>query len=105
VVEQISKQSFRQLFMVWGMVKDKNRQSILSLLPSGARYIFCQASIPRALDAEILLKEAKACGLSGTVVHSVHNAIELAKSEAQPDDMIFIGGSTFVVAEVERLKN
>jgi dihydrofolate synthase/folylpolyglutamate synthase len=103
VLHQISKQKYEKLFFVLGMVKDKDIDKVLKQLPSNAYYYFCQAKIPRALSALELKEKAAACGLSGEVVTDVNKAIAAAKSRASDNDMIFIGGSTFVVAEVNEL--
>ncbi|MFM7858943.1 MAG: glutamate ligase domain-containing protein, partial [Flammeovirgaceae bacterium] len=92
-----------QLHMVWGMVKDKDVTRILTLLPKDARYYFCQAQIPRAMDAFELYEKAKKIGLIGKVIPDVNEALETAKQFASSNDLIFIGGSTFVVAEIETL--
>jgi dihydrofolate synthase/folylpolyglutamate synthase len=103
VVRQIELQRFKKLHIVWGMVKDKEPDEILSLLPKNAMYYFCQASIPRALEAWKLKEKAALVGLSGEVFPDVNMAIQKAKENAHPDDFIFIGGSTFVVAEIDSL--
>lgn len=103
VVRQIEAQAYRKLFMVIGMVKDKDIRDVLALLPKDANYYFCQAKIPRALDAESLSGMALAAGLTGKVVADVNEAIGEARKQATKDDMIFIGGSTFVVAEINDL--
>lgn len=103
VVEQIQQQKFRKLFMIWGMVKDKEPNDVLKLLPKDAHYYFCQASIPRAMDANALQQQAVKFGLKGDVEPDVNKAIGKAKQLAGPDDFIFIGGSTFVVAEIDNL--
>jgi dihydrofolate synthase/folylpolyglutamate synthase len=103
VIAQLKAQPHDRLFMVWGAVNDKDIHDVLSLLPTEARYFFCQASIPRALDAVELARQAAAIGLTGQVIPDVNEAIRKAKEEAQPGDLIFIGGSTFVVAEIEGL--
>jgi dihydrofolate synthase / folylpolyglutamate synthase len=103
VVEQLSQYQYKKLFIVLGMVKDKVRSEILALLPKEADYYFCQANIPRALEAHVLAHEALAFDLKGKVVPDVNEAIRQAKEKAGPDDFIFIGGSTFVVAEIENL--
>lgn len=102
-VAQIMTYSFRHLHIVLGMVKDKRRDEILRLLPATAQYYFCQAKIPRALDAELLANEARMLGLQGEVISDVNEAVQKAKAIAGPDDFIFIGGSTFVVAELSDL--
>jgi len=103
VVSQLKVQPYKRLFMVWGAVNDKDITDVLRLLPAQAKYLFCQAKLPRALDAAELARQAAAMGLTGQIVPDVNDAIRQAKAEAQPDDLIFIGGSTFVVAEIEGL--
>ncbi|MEM9859257.1 MAG: folylpolyglutamate synthase/dihydrofolate synthase family protein [Bacteroidota bacterium] len=103
IITQLSKEEFDHLFIVWGMVKDKESQKVLELLPKSATYLFCQPSIPRAMSAEQLAKEAYPIGLKGHIVPNVNEAVSSAKDLALPKDMIFIGGSTFVVAELENL--
>jgi dihydrofolate synthase/folylpolyglutamate synthase len=103
VVNQLKNYSYSQLWMVIGMVNDKDISKVLDLLPKEATYIFCQASIPRAMDAHELERKGKEKGLVGQVIPKVPEALEFARKNASPDDMIFIGGSTFVVAEIENL--
>jgi dihydrofolate synthase/folylpolyglutamate synthase len=103
VVRQIRHQPYQSLHIVLGMVKDKDIQEVLGLLPKEAIYYFCQAKIPRALEAEQLKEKAEAAGLHGKVVPDVNEAIRTARAAADAKDMIFIGGSTFVVAEIEGL--
>ncbi|HMG90995.1 MAG TPA: folylpolyglutamate synthase/dihydrofolate synthase family protein [Chryseolinea sp.] len=103
VVRQIRAQSFESLHMVIGVVKDKDMSIVLQLLPQEAYYYFCQSNIPRALDAGLLVEQAGAFGLTGEVVRDVNEAIRHAKRAASKNDMIFIGGSTFVVAEIDNL--
>ena len=85
------------------MVNDKDISNALALLPAEAYYFFCQASIPRALDANILREKASMIGLHGEVVPDINKAIEIARTRASKEDFIFIGGSTFVVGEVTDL--
>ena len=89
----------RQLHFVLGVVKDKNLDSILPLLPADAYYYFTQADLPRALDPHDLANCCNEYGLHGPIVPTVPDAVKIAKINACPDDIIFIGGSTFVVAE------
>jgi len=99
-VRFLAGQNFQQLHMVIGFVKDKNTEDILAMLPKNARYYFCQAQIPRALDASELRQRAGSFGLFGHAFPSVREAYEQARYQAGPDDMIFIGGSIFVVGEI-----
>jgi dihydrofolate synthase/folylpolyglutamate synthase len=103
-IRQISKQlkntKYEQLHFVFGTVNDKNLDSILSHLPKNACYYFCQADIARAMNAQELKNKGKAFNLNGDTFTSVKQALNNAKECANKDDLIFIGGSTFVVAEV-----
>jgi dihydrofolate synthase/folylpolyglutamate synthase len=103
VVNQIYQQAVDKVHFVIGVVKDKDVSQILSILPKDANYYFCKAKIPRAMDAHLLQQSAKAFNLKGEVVEDVNQAIEKAMLMAKKNDMIFIGGSTFVVAEIENL--
>lgn len=103
VLQQIKKEAFNKLFIVFGVVKDKDISGVLKQLPAEATYFFCEAKIPRAMKAEELKKQAAAFGLNGTVVNDVNKAIETARSAASKDDFVFVGGSTFVVAEIENI--
>lgn len=103
VFQQVASARFNRLFVVWGMVKDKDIKPILELLPKVAYYYFCQANIPRALDASQLQREAADVGLSGEVIADVNEAKRTALTRASSDDFIFIGGSSYVVAEIEEL--
>jgi dihydrofolate synthase/folylpolyglutamate synthase len=86
--------------MIIGFVSDKDLNSILPLFPSDAVYYFTKASVPRALNEEILKSEAEKFGLHGQSYPDVKTALCCARENAAPSDIIFIGGSTFVVAEV-----
>ena len=100
VLKQIEKQQFEQLHFVFGVVNDKDLDSILPLFPKNAKYYFCKPNIPRGLDAEILKEKCENFGLIGILSNSVATAYETALASANDNDMIFIGGSTFVVAEI-----
>lgn len=100
VFEQLKREKFKKLHIVFGVVNDKDLNSILPLFPKNAIYYFCKPNIPRGLDATILQKKCKAFNLEGIVYNSVNEAFMGAKNLANVEDLIFIGGSTFVVAEV-----
>ena len=100
ILAQINQQSFEKLHFVLGVVNDKDIANIIQLLPKNATYYFCQANIPRALEVSVLAEKASAVGLSGTAFPTVEAAYGAAQKNATAQDMIFIGGSTFVVAEV-----
>ncbi len=100
VTEQIDRIPFRNLHMVIGFVADKDISGILKLLPDSAIYYFTRADLPRALDEKILAAMARECSLSGESYPSVADAFSAARMNAGENDLIFIGGSTFVVAEI-----
>ncbi len=100
VAEQLRHEHYRQLYCVVGFVKDKALDDILPLLPREARYIFTQANVERAVEASALAAAAARYGLQGEVVPSVPAALERARALASEEDMIFVGGSNFVVGEV-----
>ncbi len=100
IIEQLGQINYQTLHMVIGMVKDKDISKVLSLLPKHAVYYFCNADIPRALPADELAVIANQMNLRGKAYGSVANALKAAQEQAETDDVIFIGGSTFVVAEV-----
>jgi dihydrofolate synthase/folylpolyglutamate synthase len=100
VLKQIQKEKFDALHIVLGVVNDKDLDEILPLFPKNAFYYFCKPNIPRGLDASILQKKATMFGLKGEVYNSVTDAYQKAKQNAANSDLIFIGGSTFVVAEI-----
>ncbi len=100
VMAQVASVPHSQTRMVFGLVDDKDRASILQCLPQHAHYYFCKPDIPRGLDAKKLASDASFFGLRGEVYHTVKDALAAAKRDASAKDLIFIGGSTFVVAEV-----
>jgi dihydrofolate synthase/folylpolyglutamate synthase len=100
VLKQIRLTPHKKLHFVIGMVNDKDHTKILSMLPKRASYYFCRPNIPRGLDQNILAAEAHKMGLKGNVFNSVSEAFSEAKLSSKNEDLIFIGGSTFVVAEV-----
>ncbi|HZI24915.1 MAG TPA: Mur ligase family protein, partial [Chryseolinea sp.] len=103
VLRQIKMQSYRNLFIIFGMVQGKDIASVLTLLPREAYYFFCEAKIPRAMDAALLADYALEYQLRGEVVPDVNEAMEKAKKKASSEDMIFVGGSTYIVAEIDSL--
>jgi dihydrofolate synthase/folylpolyglutamate synthase len=103
VLNQLARVPHRHLHLVIGTVNDKDVTKVLALLPRDATYYFCQADIPRALPADELAGLAAAQGLVGRAYGPVPAAVAAARAAAAPDDVVFIGGSTFVVAEVAEL--
>ncbi len=101
VVAQIQAQKYRKLYMVVGMVSDKDFEAVIPLMPRDAYYIFTSASVVRSLPAEDLAEKFLAEGFEGEVAPNVHSAYRRAIELADPnDDFIFVGGSTFVVADL-----
>ncbi len=99
VVKQLSETSYNNLHFVIGMVNDKDIRKVLSLLPKNAVYYFTKASIPRALDEKELKNMALQFGLHGSTYPGVEFAINEAKKNYRQNDLIFVGGSNFIVAE------
>lgn len=99
-INQLKKEKFAKLHIVLGMVNDKSLNNILPIFPKNAKYYFCKPIISRGLDALVLQKEASEFGLEGKIYNSVSEAYVNAKHNASSDDFIYVGGSTFVVAEI-----
>ncbi len=100
LTEQLELTDYHALHIVLGMVKDKEIEKVLRLLPHNAQYYFTQASIPRALEAEELRQQASSAGLKGKAYPDVNTALKQALSIAKTDDLILVCGSVFLVAEV-----
>lgn len=100
IAEQLRRQVFRQLHIVIGMVNDKDVRGVLALLPREATYYFTQASVKRALPAGQLARLAAEAGLQGTCYPDVPSAVRAAQKESLPEDFIFVGGSSFIVADL-----
>ena len=100
VMSQLQKEKFKKLHIVFGVVNDKDLSSIVALLPKRATYYFCKPDIPRGKDAKELKEELAVHHLFGETYSSVNEAYKTAIKNAAKDDFIFVGGSTFVVAEI-----
>lgn len=100
VMQQVHQQKFDKLFMVFGVVNDKDIDSILPYLPKNAEYFVAKPNVPRGLDSIVLKDKLKEKGFKAIHFNSIPEALNHAKSKASANDMIYIGGSTFVVAEV-----
>ena len=99
-INEINELSYEKLHIVMGFVKDKNLNKILNVLPSNAYYYFCKPDIPRGFCEDELLKISKKFKLTGTSFSSSYSAFEKANEKANENDIIFVGGSTFLVAEL-----
>ena len=100
VMKQVQEQKFKKLYMVFGVVNDKDLESIIPLLPKSAEYFVAKPDVPRGLDAAVLKTKLEKQGFIVKTFESIPLALIHAKQVALPEDMIYIGGSTFVVAEV-----
>jgi len=106
IIQSLSRESYNQLWMVIGFVNDKDIAPVMALLPKNANYIFTRSSSPRSLEASEVAQTASTLGLKGEVIHQVVTAVEYTLNNASSDDLIFLGGSTFVVADyLETLQN
>jgi dihydrofolate synthase/folylpolyglutamate synthase len=101
IVSQIELTDYKDLHIIIGMVKDKDIENVLQLLPIEATYYFTRAMIPRALPEMELEEKAKSIGLNGSSYPNVNKALEVAKHRSSKEDLILICGSVFIVGEVE----
>jgi dihydrofolate synthase/folylpolyglutamate synthase len=102
LLDQLANLSFNHLHIITGMVKDKDVDAVLGMLPKEASFYFSNAHIPRALPAAELAEKAKKIGIHGLVFDNVNEAITAANKNAHPNDLIIVMGSIFLVAEVAR---
>ena len=100
VMHQLASLPAKNLHIVLGVVTDKKLEEILPLFPQDASYYFCKPNIPRGLDEQVLQSKANHFGLLGSTYNSVNEAYLAAISNAEKEDVVFVGGSTFVVGEV-----
>lgn len=100
IINQLSEINYSKLHFVISVVNDKDIDSILQLLPKNAEYYFCKADIPRGLDVNILAEKARSSGLKGNCYNSVNEAYTTACANAKDEDLVFVGGSNFTVAEI-----
>ncbi|WP_026776842.1 folylpolyglutamate synthase/dihydrofolate synthase family protein [Polaribacter sp. Hel_I_88] len=100
VLQQLQKEPYQQLHIVLGVVSDKKLDEVFPLFPKDATYYFCKPNIPRGLSEKIVKKAANQFNLIGTSFDSVNQAFETAKLSAGKEDVVYVGGSTFVVAEI-----
>ena len=103
VIQQLKDLKKRKLYCILGFMKEKDIAQILPLFPKDAEYIFCQAKVPRAMDAKWLALQAALYHIDGRVIPDVNTALKELLEKAGEEDVIFVGGSTFVVAEIENL--
>lgn len=101
VLTQLKREKAENYFFVLGFVKEKNLDEVLALFPKKARYFFCKPDIPRGMDEHELQKKALERGINGQIYPSVKTAYQAALKVASKNDVIYVGGSTFVVAEMD----
>ena len=97
---QLQDEDFEKLHLVFGVVNDKDLKAVLPLLPEKAHFYFCRPNIPRGMDAEVLKENAEVFGLKGEAYKSVSEAYAAALASAGKADVVYVGGSTFTVAEI-----
>jgi dihydrofolate synthase/folylpolyglutamate synthase len=102
LLDQIATTPFEQLYIVTGMVKDKDIDAALSLLPKNANYYFTQSHLPRALASKELAEKATALGLKGEIYSDVNIALQTASAKATDKDLILVLGSVYLIAEIDR---
>ncbi len=100
VLKELKQEHYKKLHIVIGFVKDKDLDEIIGLFPKNADYYFCKPNIARGLDANVLKQKFSDMGYAGESYNSVKEALTQAKKSANLDDLIYVGGSTFVVAEI-----
>lgn len=105
ITEQLKEQSYRKLHMIIGMVNDKDIRGVLALLPKDAKYYFTKANVKRALPEEELAQLALEAGLQGDCYPDVPSAVRVAQEKSLPEDLIFVGGSSFIVADLLANRN
>ena len=103
ITQQLELTTYHELHIIIGMVKDKEIDKVLSLLPHSAHYYFSQANIPRALPAEVLKEKAREFNLKGKAIPGVNDAIADVRSKAHKDDLVLVCGSVFLVGEVNAI--
>lgn len=103
ILEQLADMQYKDLYFILGFTKEKDISTILPLFPADASFYFCQANVPRAMDAKWLALKAALYDIKGEVIPDVNEALRVVKEKAGKRDIVFIGGSTFVVAELEDL--
>lgn len=100
IVKQLQQQKYEKLHIVFGMVNDKDIEGVLSIMPKDATYYFCQASVKRAMPSQQLKTLAEAHELKGNTFANVLDAYNSARQNASQNDFIYIGGSSFIVADL-----
>ena len=103
LMDQIKRELKGNLWIILGMVADKDLDLVLQILPQNAHYIFCESHNPRSLKAMHLLETGQNFGLKGIVISDVNEAIALIKNKIEPDDLILITGSTYLIAEIDEI--
>jgi dihydrofolate synthase/folylpolyglutamate synthase len=103
ITQQLKNLKMGKLYCIIGFMKEKDIAQILPFFPKEAEYVFCQANVPRAMDAKWLALKAALYHIDGRVIPDVNSALKEVMEKAGDEDVIFVGGSTFVVAELENL--
>ncbi len=103
IIDQLGQLAYAKLYLILGFVNDKNVDDLLKMTPNGSVITFCQSSVPRAMSLEVIKEKASHMGIEALYIKDVNEAISSVRKMANKDDVIFVGGSTFVVAEIDNL--
>lgn len=103
MISQIQSLVHKKIHMILGFVNDKNVEDLLAMIPKGAALTFCQSSVPRAMPLDVVKSKAEALGIKADYIQDINAALSAVSTKAHKEDLIFIGGSTFVVAEIDNL--
>lgn len=103
IISQLLSLNYKQLHLVLGFVNDKNVEDLLTMIPKGISLTFCQSTVPRAMPLDTLRLKAEALGIEADYIQDINTAVSAVSTKAHKEDLIFIGGSTFVVAEIDNL--
>jgi dihydrofolate synthase/folylpolyglutamate synthase len=103
LMDQIKTELTGELWIILGMVADKDLDLVLKILPQNAHYFFCESNNPRSLKAASLLLMAQKIGLMGTIIDNVNQAIAFVKIKMAQDDIMLVTGSTYLIAEIDEI--
>lgn len=103
IISQLLSLNGKRIHMVLGFVNDKNVEDLLRMIPKNVSLTFCQSTVPRAMPLSVLRSNAEALGIEADYIQDINMAVSAVSTKAHKEDLIFIGGSTFVVAEIDNL--
>jgi len=103
IIDQLNELNYAKLYLILGFVNDKKVDDLLRMIPNESVITFCQSSVPRAMSLDVIKEKASHLNIEALYIKDVNEAISTVRKMAGEDDVIFVGGSTFVVAEIESL--